>query len=123
MGNRDDLTYQGAGGEQTDRTGRCSGPQDPSPQVAAADDCGRVISLAAYRAQMLERAMNEIRERLHRLRQLRVRAELSAGQLQRELMELERQLRACRRHVDASCSPPAAGDVSAGQMRGRKRPT
>lgn len=68
----------------------------------------RVVSLHEHRARGLQAAIAGVRKRLHRLRQLRVRAELSAGRLERELMELERELRTCRRHVDYCCESGAS---------------
>ena len=68
---------------------------------------GRVVSLHEHRARSLQAAITGVRKRRHRLRQLRVRAELSAGRPERELMELERELRTCRRNVDDCCESGA----------------
>ncbi len=74
--------------------------------VGAGKGGGQVIALHAYRVHALEAAVAKTRKRLHRLARLRFRAELSAGRLQRELMELERDLRDCRRYAEDGRDPP-----------------
>ena len=77
---------------------------------SAAADVGsdsRVVSLRDHRLRSLRATITGVRKRLHRLRQLRIRAELSAGRLERELMELERELCTCRQNADDCCDSGA----------------
>jgi hypothetical protein len=92
MRRRDDLSEA----ERSECAGVSTDAIRPFNNNAGGD--ARVIGMHEYRARRLEAAIRRIRERLHRLRQLRVRTELSAGRLERELMELDRDLRACRQH-------------------------
>lgn len=101
MRRRDDLSEA----ERSERAGASADAVRPFDTRAGG--AARVIGMHEYRARRLEAAIGRIRERLHRLRQLRVRTELSAGRLERELMELDRDLRTCRQHAGDGHEPQA----------------
>ncbi len=56
----------------------------------------KVVQLEQYRVERLNESVAGVRSRLGELRRARVKAELSAGCLLRELAALQRELRDCR---------------------------
>jgi len=62
-----------------------------------------VVQLERYRAERLDDSVSAVRHRLSELQRARIRAELSAGRLLRELAALQRELRDCRARM-ADCS-------------------
>jgi hypothetical protein len=82
---------------------------------------GQVVALQEYRARALDAAIARTRRHLYRLRQLRVRTELSASRLERELMELERALRACRRYAGNGSSTHAEAARAECRVKGWAR--
>lgn len=74
---------------------RANDDLEPGTQRQAQSEV-KVVQLDQYRAAQLDKSVSLVRRRLSGLQRARVRAELSAGRLLRELALLQRELRDCR---------------------------